>query len=99
MRILMNRHIVPSNKLALLSAAFCAVMFAFSHNTPATTLTFNDVHVVGTVTPGTPANPANIASYINFMITLASPGSGTFRSEEHTSELQSLRHLVFRLLL
>src|ERR1035438_1721391 len=26
-------------------------------------------------------------------------GSGTYRSEEHTSELQSLRHLVCRLLL
>src|SRR5437899_10711458 len=29
----------------------------------------------------------------------ASPRSGTSRSEEHTSELQSLRHLVCRLLL
>src|SRR5437899_4384645 len=31
--------------------------------------------------------------------TCAEPGSETCRSEEHTSELQSLRHLVCRLLL
>src|SRR5437899_3648118 len=29
----------------------------------------------------------------------AEPGGGGYRSEEHTSELQSLRHLVCRLLL
>src|SRR5258705_3325571 len=29
----------------------------------------------------------------------SNPGLGGFRSEEHTSELQSLRHLVCRLLL
>jgi VPDSG-CTERM motif len=31
----MKINIVPSNKLVLLSAAFCAVMFAFSHNASA----------------------------------------------------------------
>src|SRR5262245_65481367 len=40
---------------------------------------------------------------VAFLIALASPmgdrTSSTFRSEEHTSELQSLRHLVCRLLL
>src|SRR5437899_9233675 len=30
---------------------------------------------------------------------LDSPSDGSYRSEEHTSELQSLRHLVCRLLL
>src|SRR5262245_64641920 len=32
-------------------------------------------------------------------VTRKSPSEGAFRSEEHTSELQSLRHLVCRLLL
>src|SRR5205814_9940232 len=31
------------------------------------------------------------------MVTSAKPGEGKTRSEEHTSELQSLRHLVCRL--
>ena len=70
----MNRHIVPSNKLALLSAAVCAVMLAFSHNASANTILGffpGDTHVVGTVTPGAPANPASVKDYINFMITLS----------------------------
>ena len=70
----MNRHIVPSNKLALLSAAVCAVMLAFSHNASADTILGffpGDTHVVGTVTPGAPANPAGVKDYINFMITLS----------------------------
>src|SRR5437868_11304555 len=70
----MNRHIVPSNKLALLSAAVCAVMLAFSHNASANTvLGFfpGDTHVVGTVTPGSPASPADVRDYINFMIKLS----------------------------
>jgi hypothetical protein len=91
----MKINIVPSNKLVLLSAAFCAAMFAFSHNasanritggvnSPLTNLTFNDTHVVGTITPGAPADPADVATYINFMITLASPGSGNFAGQHIT---------------
>jgi len=86
----MKLNIVRINKLALVSAAVCAAMLAFSHNASAnrialggnipltTDLTFNDVHVVGTITPGAPADPADVASYINFMIALAPGGSGTF---------------------
>src|SRR5258705_1741197 len=43
-------------------------------------------------TPSTPA-PAAIAENVD------PAGAGVDRSEEHTSELQSLRHLVCRLLL
>src|SRR5437899_4298810 len=38
-------------------------------------------------------------SKLNFSTTLMNSGSRTHRSEEHTSELQSLRHIVCRLLL
>jgi hypothetical protein len=98
MKCTMKRNIVPSNKLALLSAAFCAVMLAFSHNasanrivaginTPTTNLTFNDTHVVGTITPGSPADPADVAPYINFMIGLTPGTSGTFHNPPHTQTI------------
>ncbi len=32
----MKRNLIPTNKLALLSAAVCALMLAFSHNASAT---------------------------------------------------------------
>ena len=70
----MKIRIVPSKKLAMLSAAVCAVMLAFTHNASATTqtdLSFTDTHVVGTVSPAAPASPADVADYINYMITLA----------------------------
>lgn len=80
----MKTNIVPSKKVALLFGAFCAVMLAFAQNAsaipkpipPNIALTFNDSHVVGTVTPVTPASPAARADYINFMIALAPGGAG-----------------------
>jgi len=101
MKSIMKIKIVPSNKLALLSVAFCAAMLAFSHNASAnriaggvniatTALTFNDVHVVGTITPGDPANPANVAPYINFMIGLATGHSGTFHDPNPPHATQSI---------
>ena len=91
----MKINIVPLNKLALISAAVCAVMLAFSHNAsanrivgginiPTTALTFNDTHVVGTISPAAPADPADVAPYINFMIGLVPGHSGTFHNPPHT---------------
>jgi len=94
----MKINIVPLNKLALISAAVCAAMLAFSHNAsanrivgginiPTTTLTFNDVHVVGTVTPATPANPTDVSTYVNFMIGLTPGTSGTFHNPPHAQTI------------
>ena len=91
----MKINIVPLNKLALISAAVCAAMLAFSHNAsanrivgginiPTTALTFNDTHVVGTISPAAPADPADVAPYINFMIGLVPGHSGTFHNPPHT---------------
>src|SRR6266496_4722178 len=74
----MKINIIPTNNLAMLSAAVCAVMLAFTNNARAdTNLGFfdpvtltGDSHVVGTVSPGAPASPADVADYINFMITM-----------------------------
>jgi hypothetical protein len=60
----MKINIIPTNKLAILSAVACAVMLAFTTNARAdTTLGFfdpntltGDVHVVGTVSPAAPAD-------------------------------------------
>jgi hypothetical protein len=83
----MKINIIPTNKLALLSAVACAVMLAFTNNARAdTTLGFfdpntltGDPHVVGTVSPAAPADPVARAQYINFLITL-----GTNTSATHT---------------
>jgi hypothetical protein len=95
MKSTMKINIVPSNKLALISAVFCAAMLAFSHNAsanrivaginaPLTNLTFSDTHVVGTIRPAAPASPGDVAPYINFMIGLATGHSGTFHNPPHT---------------
>ena len=79
----MKINIIPTNKLAMLSAAVCAVMLAFSHNASAdaTLGFFPDTHVVGTISPGAPADPADVASYINFMTALTPGTSGTFAGQ------------------
>ena len=75
----MKINIIPTNKLAMLSAVACAVMLAFTNNARAdaiwglfdpNTLT-GDTHVVGTVSPAAPASPQAHADYINFLITMA----------------------------
>ena len=79
----MKINIIPANKLAMLSAAVCAVMLAFTNNAnaDATLGFFPDTHVVGTISPGAPADPADVATYINFMIALAPGGSGSFSGQ------------------
>jgi hypothetical protein len=81
----MKINIIPTNKLAMLSVAVCAVMLAFTHNTTAdTALGFNDQYVVGTISPAAPADPADVASYINNMITLLPGTSDTFSGQTIT---------------
>jgi hypothetical protein len=75
-----KQNLIP--KLALVSAAVCAVMLAFSPNAKAVTnLTFNDQYVVGSFQfgQGNPADPVSVAGYINYMITLSPGASGTFQ--------------------
>ena len=91
----MKINIVPRKTLPVLALAFCAVMLAFAQNASAIphphpaniALTFDDSHVVGTVTPATPADPADVADYINFMIGLAPGSSGTFNNPPHSQSI------------
>jgi hypothetical protein len=82
----MKINLIPTNKLAMLFAAVCAVMLAFTTNARADTTLgfFPDTHVVGTIAPGAPADPADVATYINFMTALAPGGSGTFSGQNIT---------------
>jgi hypothetical protein len=93
----MKINIIPANKLAMLSAAVCAVMLAFTNNASAdATLGFfdpgtltGDTHVVGTVSPAAPADPGSQSDYINFLITMATNTSAThdFGGSEGTQTL------------
>jgi hypothetical protein len=69
----MKLKMIPSKKLAVLSAAFCAVMLAFSHN--ASALTIGDNQELGTVFFGEPSGDDNRTAYVNAMIGLSLGGS------------------------
>jgi hypothetical protein len=59
----------PTKKLALLSAAFCVAMLAFSHN--ANALTIGDDHELGFVEFGIPSGDQDRTNYVNHLIGMA----------------------------
>jgi len=68
----MKINIIPTNKLALLSAAICAVMLAFTQNANAVTnLTIGDGHELGFVSFGIPSSEQDRANYTNHLIGMA----------------------------
>jgi hypothetical protein len=69
----MKLKMIPSKKLAVLSAAFCAVMLAFSTN--ASALTIGDNQELGKVFFGIPSGDDNRLTYVNAMIGLPLNGS------------------------
>jgi len=69
----MKINIIPTKKLAMLSAAFCAVMLAFSQN--ASALTIGDNQELGKVFFGIPSGDDNRLTYVNAMIGLPLNGS------------------------
>jgi len=62
----MKINIIPTNKLALLSAVFCAAMLAFTHNTRA--LTIGDTHELGFVEFGIPSGDSDRLTYVNHLV-------------------------------
>jgi hypothetical protein len=66
-------NIISKEKLPIFSAAFCAVMLAFSHN--ASALTIGDSQELGFVDRGLPAGDADRTLFVNTMIGLALNGS------------------------
>jgi hypothetical protein len=78
MKFPMKLKMIPTNKLAVLSAAFCAVMLAFSHN--ASALTFGDANDLGKVLFGIPSGDDARTQYVNTLISLA-PGTNNFPAD------------------
>jgi VPDSG-CTERM motif len=78
-----NRNPLIS-KLALVSAAVCAAVLAFTPNANALNLALNDQRVVGTVSSGNPPNAQTAATWINYMITLGLNGSGNIGNQQFT---------------
>jgi len=68
-KILMKINIIPTNKLAVLSAVFCAAMLAFGHN--ASALTIGDEHELGFVEFGIPSGDQDRTDYVNHLIGMA----------------------------
>jgi VPDSG-CTERM motif len=77
-----RKRLIP--KLALVSAAVCAAVLAFTPNANALNLTFSDQYVVGTTTPGNPPTVANVATWVNYMITLGLGQSGNIGNQTVT---------------
>src|SRR5436190_18241049 len=65
----MKLKMIPTNKLAVLSAAFCAVMLAFSTN--ASALTIGDNQELGKVFFGIPSGDDARTAYVNHLIGMA----------------------------
>jgi hypothetical protein len=65
----MKLKMIPTNKLAVLSAAFCAVMLAFSHN--ASALTIGDNQELGKVFFGIPSGDDARTNYVNHLVGMA----------------------------
>jgi VPDSG-CTERM motif len=95
----MKINLIPSKKLALLSAAFCAVMLAFSHNASALTLTVGDNKFLGQLIPGTSGN-AQRTAYVNHMIGMGPGDFGLFMNQlfnRSTNNFGALPTAVFAL--
>jgi hypothetical protein len=65
----MKINIISKNKLALVSAAFCAAVLAFTHNAKA--LTIGDNHQLGDVQFGIPSGDQDRTNYVNHLIGMA----------------------------
>jgi VPDSG-CTERM motif len=65
----MKINMIPTNKFALLSAALCAVVLAFSQGAHA--LTIGDDHELGFVEFGIPSGDQDRTNYVNHLIGMA----------------------------
>jgi VPDSG-CTERM motif len=74
----MKINLIPTKKLAMLSAAVCAAMLAFSPNARA--LTIGDDHELGTIVPGT-AGDADRTALVDFLRQMALNSDATFLGE------------------
>src|SRR5947199_9029784 len=84
---------------SLLTPYFSFFFFNDTATTEIYTLSLHDALPISTCIARHKATRTAVLSGAGFASSCMSASVGTTRSEEHTSELQSLRHLVCRLLL
>ena len=72
----MKINIIPTTKIAMLCAAFCAALFAFNQNAHA--LTIGDQQELGFVNFGIPSGDADRTAYVNHLIGMGLNTSDTF---------------------
>jgi hypothetical protein len=72
----MKINLIPTSKLAILCAAVCATMFAFSHNARA--LTPGDGHTLGASEGTVDVDDATRLLFVNHLIAMAAPSGETF---------------------
>jgi hypothetical protein len=87
MKFPMKLKMIPSKKLAVLSAAFCAVMLAFSPNANAINLAFGDARDLGQVLFGIPSGDADRTAYVNHLIDMAPGTSDSFSGQDFNRSL------------
>ena len=86
----MNLNIIPTPKIAMLCAAFCAALFAFNQNAHA--LTIGDNHQLGVINHGNVGDPFRPA-LLNHLIGMALGGSDTFNGESFTRSMNNFGSL------
>jgi hypothetical protein len=97
----MKLNIIPTNKLALLSAAVGAVMLAFSQNAsalsvpmPATiNLTIGDAHELGFVQYGIPSGDADRLTYVNHLVHMGLGGHDFADGQEYFRSMHNFGSL------
>ena len=90
MKFPMKQNIIPTNKFALLSAAFCAVTLAFSHNASATD-SFGYCKRLGRLgqSAGIPSGDDFRTSYVNHLIDMAPGTSDSALGQTFTRSLNN----------
>ena len=77
----MNLNIIPTTKIAMLCAAFCAALFAFNPNASALTIGNGDAHYLGLIDAQGNIGDNGRAAYINYLTSLAVNNSGKFNGD------------------
>ena len=80
----MKLNIIPTPKIAMLCAAFCAALFAFNQNAHALTLSIGDQHELGFVDFGIPSGDADRTAYVNHLIGMGLGTADTFMNNSFT---------------
>jgi hypothetical protein len=87
----MKLNLIPTKKLAMVSAAFCAAMLAFSNN--ANALTIGDGHEFGFVTFGIPAGDTDRLNYVNHLVGMGLGSQDDFLGQRFTRSSNAFAQL------